>query len=330
MCSMAWQRMLSWTICLATLQRPLRSRKISLMWLLEVSEHRNLPPPFRAVLGISTSKVFTDLELRAVREKRSKDCENSLSVPAKQGTSMPGKTRFSTFSFSVNKSQAIIQACKSRGTTITQTIHAAIVLAVRDLQPRGDVQKQGKYVSYAIMNLRKYCQEPYNGPKYDMMTCHANSTSLMVIDVSIFPSATASNRQCPEEFSTILEQVRNLYETKALPNDMLEAALCFAARCPTYPTASSPLPSSNQSASVSLSSRGITDHYVKHWYGPFEVLDPWCMGTELSNALGVALNTWKGEMCLRAGYNVVFHEQRDVDMFLESVQRIVLEGQEIV
>jgi len=229
------------------------------------SEHKTLPPSLRAILGVSISKAFTDLELRAVRDKRSKDRENALSVPAKQGTSMPGKTRFSTLSSSADKSRAIIKACKSSGTTVTQVIHAAIALAVRDLQPRGDVQRKEKYVSYAITSFRKYCQEPYNGPEYDMMICHANSTSLMVIDVTTSPSATASNRQCPKEFSTVLEQVQTFYETKALPKDMLKAALCFAARTPTYPTASSPLPSPNQIASVSLSSRGITDHYVEHW-----------------------------------------------------------------
>jgi len=188
------------------------------------------------------------------------------------------------------------QSLKSRGTTVIQAIHAAIALAVRYLQPRGDIQNKKKYLSYAIMSLRKYYQEPYNGPKYDMMTCHVNSTPLIIIDVTTSPSAASSNRQCSTEFNSVFKQVQRFYETEALPRDMLDAALCFAARTPAYPNASSPLPSSNQSASVSLSSRGITDHYVKHRYGPLELLDPWCMGTELLNALGVASNTWKEEI----------------------------------
>ncbi|PVH81864.1 hypothetical protein DL98DRAFT_623189 [Cadophora sp. DSE1049] len=247
------------------------------------NEYRNLPPPFRAVL-------------------------------AKNGYSIPGKTRFSTLTFSAN---------------VTQAIHAAIALAVRDLQPCGDVERQGKYVSYAIMSLRKFCQEPYNGPEYTMMTCYANSTCLMVVDVTIPSFLTTVNRQSPKEFAIVLEKVRTFYQEEAIPKDMLEAALCLAARTPVYPSSSSPMPTPSQSASVSLSSRGITDHYVKSRYGQFEVLDPWCMGTELSNALEVALNTWKGETCLQAGYNAVFQEHRDVDLFLESVKRIVLQGLEI-
>ncbi|KAK0116556.1 hypothetical protein ONS96_012414 [Cadophora gregata f. sp. sojae] len=290
------------------------------------NEHRNLAPPFRTMLGVSSTKVFTDQDLKVVRDKRNKNRENALSVPSKNADSIPGKTRSSTLKFTFDESQRVMAACKARKTTVTQVIHAAIALAVRDLQARGEHERQAKYVSYVIMSLRKYCREPYNGPEFSMMTCHANSTSLMVVDVIIPSSASTIARTCPKEFSTVLK----FYQEEAIPKDLLEAALCFAARTPICPSVSSPLPAPTQSASVSLSSRGITDYHVKHRYGPFEVLDPWCMGTELSIALGLAVNTWKGEMCLCAGYNMVFHEHKDVQLFLESVKRTVMEGLDIV
>lgn len=164
------------------------------------------------------------------------------------------------------------------------------------------------------------------------MTCHANSAASLVVNLNIPSNATLRTVQCPSEFHQVLEQVQAFYNSckNANPDDLLDAALCWTARTPEWPMESCPIPAPTSSPSVSPSSRGVTDNFIKAQYGAFQVLDPWTVGTELSPGLGVSLATWQGVMCLRAAFNEAFQDQESVQKFLKSVKRIVLEGLNIV
>jgi hypothetical protein len=165
-----------------------------------------------------------------------------------------------------------------------------------------------------------------------MMTCHANSVASLVVHLNIPSNATSRTVQCPSEFHQVSGQVQAFYNSckNATPDDLLDAVLCWTARTPEWPTESCSIPAPTSSPSVSLSSRGVTDKFIKARYSPFQVLDPWVVGTELSPGLGVSLATWQGVMCLRAAFNKAFQYQESVQKFLESVKRIVLEGLNIV
>jgi hypothetical protein len=54
--------------------------------------------------------------------------------------------------------------------------------------------------------------------------------------------------------------------------------------------------------------------------------DPWVIGAEYRTGLGLFLSTFKGVLCMYAGYNKAYHSEDEVVRFLESVKDIVLAG----
>ena len=265
-------------------------------------EYKDLFPPFRVALGLppATFDTLARARVDAIRDQRIKDRAGSLSFPCKRGVSVPGKTHRAVVAFTVEESKAVLAACKLRETTATPVFHSAIALAVRDLQPRETSSREGKYASYVISNLRKYCEPPCNGPQHAMMTCHANSAASLVVHLNIPSNTTPRTKQCPSEFHRVLQQVQAFYNSckDATLDDLLDAALCWTARTLEWPTEPCPIPAPTSSPIISLSSRGVTDNFTDTQYGPFQVLDPWAVGTELSPGLGVSLATWQGVMVL--------------------------------
>ncbi|KUJ16935.1 uncharacterized protein LY89DRAFT_718652 [Mollisia scopiformis] len=276
-------------------------------------EYKNLTPPFRNALGLPSPDAlkFTQTELDAIRAQRIKNRSGSLGIPLRQQSSIPSKSGRAALSFTVEETKAIITACKSRNTTITPAIHSP-----------------GSTTKRKIAETRKYCRPPYNGPEYNMMICHTNSTSVLVVHLTIPSDSAPHTAQSPHEFQDVLEQVQHFYHKNAKEVNLLDGARCFAARTLEWPT-SAQLPELGI-PSVSLSRRGVTDQYIQARHGRLEVVDPWAVGTELSAGLGVSVATCQGAMCLRAAYNEAYHEEVGVLGFLEIVKRVVLEGLGVV
>jgi hypothetical protein len=267
-------------------------------------EYKNLSPPLRTLLSFPNTP-FTKADLASVRAQRVLDRASALSIPYKKGKTVPGCTHRAVLHFTVEETKVILAACKSHSTTVTQIFHYRIAVGTQNLQaPSSDI-KEGNYVGYVIMNFRKFCKELYNGPEYSMMLCHTNSTSLLIVSFPL-PNTAPPTKQSPEEFRQVLEQVKAFYTHHSKP-DLMSAPLCFSARTPSYPTSNLPAVLAPDSApNPSLSSRGITENFIKHNYGPFEVLDPWAVGTEFSPGYRVSLATWKGKFALHAALMRLF------------------------
>jgi hypothetical protein len=100
--------------------------------------------------------------------------------------------------------------------------------------------------------------------------------------------------------------------------------LYYDAITPLYPIEPrAEIPPANPHPSVSISSLGVVDKIIESRHGVFCLEDPWVAADEYSTGVGVFLATWKGRMCLSAGFNLAFHREGEVRRFLDRVTEAV-------
>ncbi|PVH69412.1 hypothetical protein DL98DRAFT_661699 [Cadophora sp. DSE1049] len=296
-------------------------------------ESRNLSPPLRIAAGIPQSSSIDQKSKLA--KVQSINCAaragaEAFSLPFTSAVQTPGNSQRAAIHFSSRESKSILTKTKSLQATVTQVFHAAIALAVRDLQAKTSQARGGRYFSYSLINLRHCCIPPYHKPRHAASVYHCVSANHLVVDLTVPAESVTPTEQTPEEFLTTLDQVRNFYHNATIDADYLSIVpSLFTAVTPDYPVSSGDVPAPNQSPSVSLSSMGVVDRIVQPMQGPFEVIEPWVMGAEYSTGIGAFLGTWNGVLCLSAGYNEAFHSEAEVLDFLERMKQIVIEGLEI-
>ena len=296
-------------------------------------EYRNLSPPLRIAAGIPQSPSLDQksklAKVQSINNSAKLGAE-VMSLPFSSDLSLPGNSRRAAIPFSSQESKSILAKTKSLQATVTQVFHAAIALAVRDLQRKSNQPRQGRYFSYSLVNLRHCCIPPYHKPRHAASVYHCVSANHLVVDLAVPAEPMTPTGQTAKEFLTTLDQVRNFYHNATIDADYLSIVpSLFTSVTPEYPTTSSDIPAPNKSPSVSLSSMGIVDRIVQPQQGPFEVMEPWVMGAEYSTGIGAFLGSWNGVLCLSAGYNEAFHSEVEVLNFLESVKRVVIEGLEV-
>ncbi|KAL2060271.1 hypothetical protein VTL71DRAFT_9666 [Oculimacula yallundae] len=296
-------------------------------------ENKNLSPPLRIAAGFpiapsadQTAKLVK-IQLANIAARAGK---NILAIPFTSNIQVPGDSRRSAVHFSSLESGIIVAKTKALRSTITQIFHAAIALAIRELQPRASQAYEARYISYSLLNLRHCCIPPYHKPRHAASVYHCVSATHLVVDLTVPVESTTSTNQTSEDFLSALDQVRDFYNKSKIDADYLSIVpSLFAAVTPEYPATTCEIPPPNQSPSVSLSSMGIVDRIVQPKHGPFEISEPWVVGAEYSTGIGAFLGTWNGVLCLSAGYNEAFHSEAEVLDFLERVKRIVLDGLKI-
>ncbi|KAG4430205.1 hypothetical protein IFR05_014307 [Cadophora sp. M221] len=296
-------------------------------------EYRNLSPPLRIASGMPQSPSFdqkTKLAKIQSANTAARAGVQALNLPLSSTIQAPGNSLRSAIHFSSQESKEIIAKTKSLRATVTQVFHAAIALAVRDLQPKSSQAREARYFSYSLVNLRHCCIPPYHKPRHAASVYHCVSANHLVVDLTVPADSASTTEQTPEEFLATLNQVRDFYQNAKIDADYLSIVpSLFSAVTPAYPDKLCEVPSPNQSPSVSLSSMGIIDRIVQPKQGPFEVTEPWVIGAEYSTGIGAFLGTWNGVLCLSAVYNEAFHSKAEVLDILESVKRIVIEGLEV-
>jgi len=297
-------------------------------------EHQNLSPPLRIASDIplipthSQAEKFSEIK---TANKAAAEGGEILSIPFNANITMPRRSQRIATHLSAAETHALLSKCKAAGVTITQAFHAAIALAVRDVQKREDQERKAKYLSYLLANLRAACEPPYNSSSHAVAVYHCTSSNNLVVNLTI-PAANASTptAQPAEEFLQVLKQVKAFYQSFNPDSDYLAIVpSLFASSTPLYPGEPCPVPPPKMSPSVSLSSMGIVDKVIQPAYGRFEVEEPWVVGAEYSTGLGLFLGTWKGVLCLSSAYNEAFHSRDEVVSFLQRVNNIVLEGLEV-
>ncbi|CZS94820.1 uncharacterized protein RCO7_06536 [Rhynchosporium graminicola] len=296
-------------------------------------EHKNLSPPLRIAAGIPIAPSVDQLAKLARIQSTNKAARIGkcvLGVPFSPDAEAPGSSQRSAIHFSPQESSSVVAKSKLFQSTMTQILHTAIALAIRDLQPKTSEAYEARYFSYSLVNLRHCCVPPYHKPRHAASVYHCVSANHLVVDLTVPAESIATHDQSLEEFQSTLGQVRDFYNNAKIDADYLSIVpSLFSIVTPKYPSTTSDIPAPNQSPSVSLSSEGIVDRIVQPKQGSFEILEPWVVGAEYSTGIGAFLGTWNGALCLSAGYNEAFHSKAKVLDFLESVKRIVLDGLEL-
>lgn len=300
------------------------------------SETASLSPPFRIAADVPTE--LTERQKQHLAEQNAHKAAASqdeggikvLALPYRQGTDAPGKHQRVALDLSERDTAALIAACKGLNATVTHAFHAAIAMAVRDIQERKPQAQKVRYVNYILRNERKSCVDPYNTPKHAVAVYHSVSGRALTVDMTLPASGDAVDpADGVAEFRSIIDKIRHFYE--AVRDDVDHYALSlpiWEAGCPELPKGDAfpPVPPPSPKPSVSISSMGNVDSIIAPKHGQIVVDKPWVTGEELGNGLGLFLGTFRGKMSLSAAYNDSWHDKAEVEGFVYRCKDIVLAG----
>jgi hypothetical protein len=203
--------------------------------------------------------------LEAIRkaDAAAQDGAKELSLPFHLNTTMPRKSQHTVIYLTASETKAVLSKCKASGVTPTHAFNAGIALAVRDLQAKDEQERNAKYISYALLNLRSSCMPPYNTSKHAAAVYNAVSSNSLVVDLKIPSKYFYSAKQQPEEFLSALDQVRVFYQSINVDPDYLSIVpALYQSKTPPYAETPCDVSPPNPFPSVSLSSMGIIDKII--------------------------------------------------------------------
>ncbi|KAL1893562.1 hypothetical protein Sste5346_006392 [Sporothrix stenoceras] len=298
---------------------------------LDGSELKNLSPPYREAASVpdtlSASQLQRAAEMAAQKAAAAGDEQSTLTIPFVHGPVLPGKHQRVALALPAAQTAQIVQLCKTLGATVTHVFHAAIALAMRDIEQTQTQAGTVRYVGYLLRNDRPYCNAPYNTARHPAALYHSASGQALVVNMTL----QGSNEK-RAEFLDVVRGVQSFYEE--VRNDAEHGALAslfWKTATPSLPASSTvpPVPPPKTSPSVSLSSMGKMDTVISPSQGAVQVYDPWVTGEELGNGLGAFLGTYRGELCFSAAYNDAWHTAPEVMGFLERCRDMILANVEV-
>jgi hypothetical protein len=295
-------------------------------------EWKNLSPPLRVAASIPEHlNPDQDLKLKSIVESNDaiREGVEIATVPFKSGPAVPGCHKRVYLNLSTTDTKGILTACKKKGVSVTHVYHAAIALLIRDLQERQETERAVRYISYSLINERIHCKPPYHTPQHAAAVYHSASGHSLAIDLTI-PSLTSRHPTPDEEksdFARTVEEVKLFYNSIRDDDEHIFFVPSYwQLSTPPYPPglADPPVPPPNSKPSASISSLGLIDNIIAPSQGHFELDDPWVTGEELGTGLGVFLGTYRGRLCLSAAYNDAWHDEVDVQSFLDKCNAYVV------
>jgi hypothetical protein len=253
----------------------------------------------------------------------------TASPPFQRQNTLPGKHQRVAVTLSENTTARLLEKCRSLGLSVTHAYHAAIALAVRDLQERKENERMVRYISYCLVNERHHCKPPYSTPSHPASVYHSVSGRCLAVDLTVPALGSFKDTSTDEEiFRAIAQHVRDYYLEIRDNQEYIKLVPSFwAMSILPYPGPDLPqIPARNETPSVSISSMGVLDKVIRHSYGSFSVENPWVTGEELGTGLGVFLDTWKGRLTLSAAYNDAWHGKKEVLDVLNGCNDIAFQG----
>ncbi|KAJ5852580.1 uncharacterized protein N7529_011965 [Penicillium soppii] len=295
-------------------------------------EWKNLSPPLRVAAAIPENlDPAQDLKLKSIVESNDalREGVEIATIPFKSGPTVPGCHKRVYLNLSASDTQRLLLACKAIGVSVTHVYHAAIALLIRDLQERQESERTVRYASYSLINERPRCKSPYNTPQHAASVYHSVSGHGLAIDLTVpsLASQDTTREKEKSDFSRTIEVVKHHY--LSIRNDdehIYFVPSYWQLSTPPYPPGleDPPIPPPNQKPSASISSLGVIDNIICPTHGDFELHDPWVTGEELGTGLGLFLGTYRGSLCLSAAYNDAWHDEADVQSFLDKCNALVV------
>lgn len=275
------------------------------------TEGKNLSPGLNEAAGFPTS--VTEEDERAASKLLNQYIGNlpSIGLPANFNNPVLGATRRAMLVLSPVTTSKIVRACKIHDFSVTTALHAALVLATKQMDmSRPQTQR---YTSWASFSLRPYLTSPYN-----ILSSHPVSAYLVGFPLTIIPST----------FTEHASQLRSFYKQLSSPTsntNFLTYVKAYISQCTYFfgqsPSAATPMPTEPM-----LDSVGVADRYLKSTYGgTVEVTDFWLGSETLTAQLTSYVWTWQGKMTFNVCYNEHFYEAELVMDFLNRLVNILLE-----
>lgn len=277
-------------------------------------EGTRLPPSLEKALG------YPDSHTPEALDKGVKVVLDSLSVmpgigPVNRvGTVPAGPTQRREFVFSEQTTDAIVQACKKHGYSVTAAVHAAFVLVLAKHADPSQTTDETKYATVNNFNLRSYLPEPYN-------------TIAAGVLYTIWPIIL----ERPNSFNDAVHAIDEHYKTtfEGNPKNLAEfgtisSGLFEVVKTPEFWAAP-------PSRDALVSSLGIIERYLKHSYASADgskqvTVEGFKFGTEI--ILGHSMfffYTFRNTLRMVFSFNESYEDESSIQTYLEDVEKILLE-----
>ncbi|KHO00584.1 uncharacterized protein MAM_01362 [Metarhizium album ARSEF 1941] len=300
----------------------------------------NLTRPLDEWLGLSQSPSRQNVEDAQVLFRRLVQ-DKPVGLAGVDLGLTPARPAHKELCLSEKDTQRIVDACKSKGITVTTAWHAAVATAIQvrtcpcPLPPparcesnpaeeastlitataRQKIQsEEGEagttYAQFTTIDLRRWFPAPFDAEQHSVGSLQ---TALpFVVDLgedSSFDSiAERLQRDYKKPFAFAHDDLGCLVPGMAMYRRMLAGG--------HVPPSSTPY----------LSSMGVVDDFVSPRYGGWEIAEYWVSSTMLTADFQVYLWTWRGQMVLSACYNEAFYEAARVGDVLGAVRHEMEKG----
>ncbi|KAI1770008.1 hypothetical protein F4818DRAFT_455919 [Hypoxylon cercidicola] len=225
------------------------------------------------------------------------------------GEAPSGKCRHTELVFPTKTTEALTNACKGKGITVTAAVHAAYIIALtRHADPKS---KLGEYVTMANFNLRPYLPEPYNSSKYAISVYFTPVPYKIDLPVSYWDAAKSLQDYYQSTFKN---------NTEALElNGHYARMCCSVSQTPEFLAAP-------MSKDALVSSLGVVERHMQQEYGSGIKVKDIKMGLDVVMGFGfMFVYTYRDQMRLVYCFNDGFEEAENTKKYLEEIQTILTE-----
>ncbi|KAH7002455.1 hypothetical protein EDB80DRAFT_720606 [Ilyonectria destructans] len=315
------------------------------------NEARNLSPPLRTAASLPQTPTAEQLSYFDAIKNKNASLQTDmplLGLPLSAKKTTAGKRQYLPLSLSNSLSVRVLSECKARGVSVTHAFSAALILALRDLQPRSDQALPMRYFNQALINLRNACRPPFNTGAYAAAVYHMLSAEGISVDAVVPASGAEQEREMrTKEFAAVTDQVRNFFtfargsESVSLSDLIAVSPLVWASitplskraaketSSPAEPESNSPKQDDNTPplfSSVSLSSIGSINSIISPKHGALLVSDAWVAAESMGPGVGLFLGTWEGKSTVVASFGSNWHDMRYMERFLGRILEQMVEG----
>ncbi|PYH96570.1 hypothetical protein BO71DRAFT_320590 [Aspergillus ellipticus CBS 707.79] len=279
-------------------------------------EATRLPPPLEKALGhpdvlpAETMAKGVQIVGEAVSQMPGIGPVNRI------GTVPAGPTQRREFEFSEQTTEAIVQACKKNGYSVSAAMHAAFAMTVVKHADPAQLTETSKYVTVNNFNLRSHLQEPYNSSQY-----------AAAVYYSIWPLVLDR----PENFPEVVRAIDEKYTTSfnSSPENL---ALCGAVTKGLHEIVKTPeFWAAPPSRDALVSSLGVIERYLQQSYASADnskrvIVQDFKLGTEI--VLGHSMfffYTFRSKLQMVFSFNEAYESESAVQAYLEEVHKILVD-----
>ncbi|KAL8737327.1 MAG: hypothetical protein Q9181_001783 [Wetmoreana brouardii] len=233
-------------------------------------------------------------------------------------TWLPARTKHQEFTFTVDQTKAIIQACKSQDISVSAAIHAALARTYFSFVDDEEEKKKG-YTTVMAVNMRPHLQAPYNSRAHACQTYVSSITPTVPYPAAFGDAARELTLQyktwCTEQFLESLAWMYR-YNAEKLFGPKPESSAGRATSAPPKPP-----------SGVTLSSLGIVERHLEGKYGDCVKVEKFRFGVSMMTRQTLLYAwTFLGELTLSLDYNEAYYAEETAKEILTRVRAFLDEG----